>query len=277
MTEPNTMAETPTEGNIAIPGVEGDNTSTDSPAETKETDKTPPAEGDNDDNTQQDSDGSGEDTDGDDTDDGDDDGGDGNGPDNVPFHEHPRWKQREEEWDNRFNEQEQRHQDDMKQLREELTGNKADDLSNEEPPSWFGGTKEQWAQFQDWNKEQVKSVQKGETTAQQKAVADATTYFKSELSSIEGDKTLNPDGKKIDPNALLKTVIDNDLVDSKGRWNYRAGWRLLRQQSGGPAPKPKTNTAEKKKIAGATTSEPSGEAKPKTFKTTDDFKRNPPW
>jgi len=277
MTEP-IMADTPQEGAIDVsPEVDADNTATASPTENNETDEAPSAGGDDENNTQQDDEEDGEDND-DDAGDGDDDDA-GNNSKGKPFHEHPRWKKRETEWEDRFNDQETRHQDDVKKLREEFGGNKK--TESKPIPEWFGGDQKQWdgyqtdlsKQFEEVEKRALEKV-KGETTADTKAVEDATQYMKSELAIIEADEDLNPSGKKVDPNKLLKVVMDNELVDSKGRWNYKAGIKIMNAKSNNkPAPK-KDN---KKKIAGATTSESKGESKPKNFKTGDDFKQERPW
>ena len=287
MTE-ETMADTPQEGDIPFaPEVDADETATDSPAENNDTEDTQSAEGEDEENTQQDTDDETNDDDiedgaGDGDGDGDDDGGD---DDKKPFHEHPRWKQREEEWDERFNKQEERHQEDMRKLREEFSKSsekKDEELKSEEAPSWFGGTPEQWKEFRDWNKQQIESVEKGALSkideaksAEAKAVKEATDYFQAELKAIQGDKTLNPSGKKVDPNKLLKLVMDNELIDSKGRWNYRAGMKIMNADN--PTKPSVPNNTQKKKIASATTSESKGETKPKAFKTSKDFKNNTPW
>jgi len=210
------------------------------------------------------------------------DGDDKNGQDDdadkdIPFHEHPRWKQREDEWNKRFNDQEQRHQDDLRAIREEFGAAKKANAENTEIPSWFGGTQEQWNQYLEWNGQQlqaaedraIKRLNEGKES-EDRAVKEATEYMKSEITAIESDKEINPTGEKIDPNKLLKIVMDNDLVDSKGRWNYRAGFRIMQQSKGSVIP-------DKKKVAAAVGSDNKGEAKPAAFKTTADFKKNRPW
>lgn len=198
--------------------------------------------------------------------------------DNLPFHEHPRWKEREDEWNSRFNDQEKRHQDDLKALREEFSANKGEQPV--EVPEWFGGSQEQWQKFQEWNNSLVQKAEQSaleklqkQSFAQEQAVKEATKYMESEINSIQNDKDLNPDGAKIDQNKLLKIVMDNDLIDSKGRWNYRAGWKIYSAtMKSGP------DTKTRKTIAGATTSSPSkGEKLQPQFKTSENFKKNRPW
>lgn len=199
---------------------------------------------------------------------------------NKPFHEHPRWKQRETEWEKRFNEQETRHQDDLKAIREEFGNARKDNAEQVKIPSWFGGTQEQWDAYRADRDADIKTAEdrayerlNSEKSVQEKAVAEATTYMQNEVSAIENDKTLNPTGAKIDPNKLLKIVIDNDLVDSKGKWNYRAGFRMMQASGNTSISKP----GERKTVAGATNSESKAESKPTPYKTTSDFKKNRPW
>lgn len=198
-----------------------------------------------------------------------------------PLNEHPRWQERESEWNTRFNAQEQRHQDDLKALRDEFGTARKDNAETTKIPSWFGGTQEQWDAYRSDRDSEITAAEeravKRVTEANEKqntAVKEATTYMQTEIKSIETDKTLNPTGSKIDPNKLLKVVLDNDLVDSKGRWNYKAGFRLMQQQ--GMIPKPQSN-GDRKTVAAATTSENRAETKPSTVKTSADFKRNKPW
>ena len=272
------MADTPTEGEISMNSVKDDETSTDSPSENKETEDTQSAEGDEEKNTQQEDDAGDDDSTEDDATGGDDDDTEDDSKE-TPFHEHPRWKQRETEWDKRFNDQETRHQDDLAKIREDF-GNDKKSAESKAMPSWFGGDQKQWDAYQADRVAEIKEAEdrvikrfEGTKSAEQKAVEDATAFMKSEIVAIQDDKDLNPSGKPVDPNKLLKVVMDNELVDSKGRWNYRAGMKIMNASSKAPVKK----TDNKKKIAGATTSESTGEDKPKAYKTTKDFQQNRPW
>jgi hypothetical protein len=266
------MVDVPNEGQNNFDLGAGDNTPEATPAEKKETDDTQATEGEEE-NTQEESQ---ENTDGVDTDDTDDDD-----PEDakLPFHKQKRWIEREDEWKTRFNEQETRHQTDIQKLREEFGTTKSVAKDNTEIPSWFGGTPEQWSEYQKHEEQRLESFEKKFESknneaklAEDKAIKEATDYMQSEISVIESDKKLNPEGKKIDANKLLKLVIDNDLVDSKGRWNYKAGMAFYKHSV-----KPIANIVDRKKIAAANTSENKGETKPTTFKTSEDFKKDRPW
>lgn len=204
----------------------------------------------------------------------------------VPFHDHPRWKQREEEWNSRFNSQEQRHQDDLKTIREEFTEKRRENAAQSKIPSWFGGSQEQWETYKaDRDAELTATEERAEKRAyeklhseksnEEKATKEATDFLHSEISAIENDRGLNPSGGKIDAEQLFKVVLENQLIDTQGRWNYRAGWRILAITSGTDSSKDKTD--EKKRIAASITSESRAESKPKSYTTSADFKKERPW
>lgn len=205
----------------------------------------------------------------------------------APFHEHPRWLERESEWNKRFNEQETRHQDDLKTIREEFGQQRRDNAQQTKIPAWFGGTQDQWDAYRTDRDAELRAIEDRaiaraeknlETKAGegQKAVEDATAYMNTEVAAIEADKNLNPTGAKIDRQALLKTVLDENLVDTKGRWNYRAGFKIMGGGAKAPEQK-KPDTTEKKEVAAATSSEKGGETKSPTYATSTTFKKDRPW
>lgn len=225
------------------------------------------------------------------------DGGDKGGEDkNRGFADDPRWQERETDWKNRFNDQEKRHVEEMTKLREEITkltsavapkGEEKTVIDAGEVPPWFNGDEDQWKQFMEYNRSLIAKEAQGlietreksiteKQQAETKAVEDATKYFNSEVAALEADKTLNPKGEKIDRNKLLKTALDNDLVDSQGRWNYKAAYRLL-QQNGAQATT--TNTKDRKDLAGATIGTDKADAKTPNVTSSEEFSKpgGRPW
>ncbi len=200
-----------------------------------------------------------------------------------------RWQEREADWKTRFNDQEKRHTDELAALRKDLddrfanVGKQAEGEAPPEVPAWFGGDEQQWGEFRNWNETLAKnaadSVRKeltAESEAEQKRIDDATSWLNSEVSTIEADKDLNPQGQTIDRNKLLKYALDNDVVDSKGRWNYKAAFRLMGAEN---VFKAKNALNERKQIASATTSDRRAEAKSSPYKTSEDFQHSGsrPW
>ena len=198
------------------------------------------------------------------------------------FADHPRWKERETDWTKRFNEQEKRHVDEIENLRKEVDEKikpKAPADGQTPPiPSWFGGDEDQWKEYLKHEEDRTKQAEEravtritAKQTEEQKSIDDATKYFNDTVVAIEADKALNPKGEKIDRNKLLKFTLDNDLVDSKGRWNYKAAFELM-QTRAVKSPNAE-NKDERKKIAGATTSENRAETTPPAVTTSADFSK----
>lgn len=201
------------------------------------------------------------------------------------FADHPRWKEREGDWTKRFNEQEQRHTSELAKFRQEMEGRfnagKPAADAPVEVPKWFGGDQEQWKEFQTWNQQlvdkatgAVRSQLTQEEQQQKQRVDEATSYFEEEVKTLETDKELNPNGDKIDRNKLLKCALDHDLIDSKGRWNYRAAWRIMQ------ASVKKPDMTDRKNLAAATTSDERTIPNTSTMATSETFRKSPgkrPW
>ena len=200
--------------------------------------------------------------------------------------DHPRWKERETDWTKRFNDQETRHLEAVNKIREEFEqkygqkGNSQEtktDSATPELPAWFGGDESQWKQFLEWNQglveKGVQSFRQATETQQkeeQKKIDDATTFFNEEVKAIETDKALNPQGQEVDRSKLLKFALDNELVDTKGRWNYRAAFKMMGADKVFRA---KEALNERKQIANATTSENRAETKQPGYVTSEDFSK----
>jgi len=210
--------------------------------------------------------------------------------DKKPFHDHPRWKEREEEWNRRFNEQETRHQDELKKalqgIRDEFSEKREENAEQKKIPSWFGGNQEQWDAYRADRDAELRAAeerarksaieelgQKAQT--EDKAVKEATDYMNAELEVLSKDKDLNPEKLKIDANALVKFTIENELVDTKGRWNYRAAFKMMKASGLLKAPTQTTTvTKERKVLADASAGKDSkGEPTQKTVKSSLDFKK----
>lgn len=202
------------------------------------------------------------------------------GTDKDNFDNHPRWKEREDDWTERFNSQEVRHTEELEKLRTEFTG-KFDGLKTSAPqeiPSWFGGDEDAWNDFSNWNNQALAKAKEEARTealseinskseAEENAIKVATDYFTEQVTVLEADKTINPKGEKVDRNKLLKFTMDNDLVDSKGRWNYKAAFIMMRGSVKA------VDTTDRKKLASDTTSDNRAETKPPAFMTSEDFSK----
>ena len=196
------------------------------------------------------------------------------------FADHPRWKEREDDWSKRFNDQEQRHVAELDKIRKDIETkfeSKREKLADQEVPGWFGGDEQAWSQYKAHEDSRLaqaeeRAIQRMEQKAanEKKLQDDATAYMNSEIKLIESDKSLNPTGEKVDPNKLWKTVLDFKLMDTEGRWNYRAAYAFMKNHGS----KSTASTDEKKKLANATIfSESHAESKRADYMTSEDFKK----
>lgn len=219
------------------------------------------------------------------------------------FADHPAWTEREESWKSRFNDQETRHTEELTKLQQTMpeqisksieealkkagVGQSNDSNTPVDIPGWFGGDEDQWKSFSNdldtrigRVKQEAKEEALGEinskSESEQAAIKEATDYLNTEILALETDRTINPHGEKVERNKLLKYTMDNDLVDSKGRWNYKAAYQLMKAGVSQSATK---SNDDRKKLAGATTNDTKVEAKPQPYLTSEDFDKpgNRPW
>jgi hypothetical protein len=186
-------------------------------------------------------------------------------PQSVPFHEDPKIQ----EYINRQVESR------VQGLRVEL---KPTEAPRVELPSWWGGDEKQWTEFQahlstleEKAAQRAISQFKSEQEQQKSAIESANAWFQSSINDLKSS------GETIDDNTvnrILKKAEEEQLIDSQGRWNYKAAWKLLKAEDTAATPKP--NVDEKKQIAGASTA-PQTEPEKRSYKTSDDFRGKKPW
>jgi hypothetical protein len=198
----------------------------------------------------------------------------------LPWHKDPRFQE--------FIDQKNTFGADLEEFKawkKQETAKEAASLDNITVPAWFGGgnqdtnIKKLYKDFLDEQderivgkaEERVLNRIKKEKEDQDKAVADANKWFDDSTSAIETKfKT------KVDRTKLLKFVMDNELIDSKGRWNYEKGYEFMTALSG---KKPASDTNERKQFAGIGPNNAGSEQAEKDVATSDDFSKpaNRPW
>lgn len=180
----------------------------------------------------------------------------------VPWHEDPRWKAWQEEKEN------------LLKFKEEAEPIVRQFKPKEEVkiPVWFGGDEEQWNAYQVDQKRIVEEAEeraikriKSEREDEEKRIKEANDYFEQSVTEIEKS------GDKVDKNKLLKFVMDNELIDSQGRWAYKQAYKFMKAMDKGTSDADE-NLDARKQMAASTTSESKAEKKPKGFRTPDDFK-----
>lgn len=192
---------------------------------------------------------------------------------NVPFHKHPRWMERENE---------------LKQLKQDLESakdqlaqfseNNNSQPSNPDIPEWFsetyGDDPKLWARYQQVHteqKERIKQELREEAIEAQKQEEEETKHWTNwvgnQIQDLVDNKGLDP--KDIDElkNIMLKykpTNDDNDL-------DFEAGYELLKLSKTQREAVTKEKVEAKKKVASLTTERSKGDSGKKDYLTNNDL------
>lgn len=191
----------------------------------------------------------------------------------VPFHEHPRWKQRENEWQSKLDSMRTEYDDKLNKFAEATK-------PHEDPtiPQWFGGDKTQWTDFQGYlgtlkgeaKADAIREI-KGEQEAEQAKLKAANDYIENEIVR------LNADGKEFDRNELLKVVNDFRPVNEQGYWDFDKAYDILQmKKSANQIPPP--DPLIRKQAGAIDKSSSKTDSSKKDFMTNEDFRKGGrPW
>lgn len=196
----------------------------------------------------------------------------------VPFHEHPRWKEREEEL-KRLRAFEQTASEKLAEF--DKIKSAFDSKSGEKSsiPDWFkhlyGENEVAWQAYSEHSKLEREEMKK-ELIAEQEARREESQkeeqrWNKWVEDGLEGLKTL---GLEFDRNALLKTMLDNpEKVTREGNFDFNLGYKLYRELNPDTT---QANSQARKKIADTATKSSPAEKGSKDFMTSNEL-RNKSW
>lgn len=206
----------------------------------------------------------------------------------VPFHQHPRWIEREKQWNAKLDNVQQATAKEIETLKSQIGTRQAEqkEMSDDDIPEWFNGDLGTYKKFHGHQTKMIQDAVKAaegnvlnklkeDSGKETKAIGEATDWFRSELSRIESDATLNPSGEALNQTELLTIARDNDLIDSGGRWNWAAAARIYAKEhktDEGDEQAKQKQTA-KNNIAALTSKKDSkGGASQKTIASSDSLK-----
>lgn len=197
--------------------------------------------------------------------------GDTNTPDkkeeNVPFHEHPRWKQREEELET------------LRKQVADLTAPKPDSADST-VPEWFrelyGDNATAWEKYNENHTVELERIrQEAVQFVEQKQQAEvAETQKWNQWVETELGK-LSSSGKTFDRNELINVMLTYRPTDTSNSFDFEAGFKIYEALKAKPAADPVKSQA-RKQLADTTTSTTAGEKKPKDYQTSATL-RNQKW
>lgn len=190
--------------------------------------------------------------------------------DNLPFHKHPRWIERE----NELQEIREREEAMVAELAE-LKAQKS--TRGEEIPPWFselyGDNQVAWNKYSEHEQARTEEIEARiiarQQEAQTKEVQEAEHWNKWVDSQID---ELADTGKKFDRNKLIKVMLDYSPTDAENNLDFDKGYAIYEALEG----KPDTAKSEARKQLADTTTVTKGETPKKDYLTPAEL-RNRSW
>lgn len=196
---------------------------------------------------------------------------------NIPFHKHPRWIEREDEL-KELRERDAQREEEFAQLRESIERSR-DPESNDIPEHFvelYGDNPlayQKWKEYEDQRKEEMKQ----EVIASIRREEEEAVQENQKWNDWVGQnlQTLSDSGKQFDKNELVKTMLEFKPTDSEGNLDFEAGYRIyeaLHQKEDTSA-----KSQARKEIADIVSSaRAKGESAKKDYLTPSDL-RNKSW
>lgn len=191
--------------------------------------------------------------------------------DNVPFHKHPRWIEREKELSS-LKEQEQENARVIAELlatKEQPKDVQIPDLLKDV----FGDNIEAYKKFNLYEQQRAQDIERGILQRQEEErvqVAQETAkwnkWVDDSLSTLEGE------GKKFDRNGLIKTMLEYRPTDENNNFDFNKGYAIYQALN----KEDTTRSDARKEIGDKVSGSTRGEPKKKDYMTPADL-RNRSW
>jgi hypothetical protein len=193
--------------------------------------------------------------------------GDNTDDKDVPFNK--RWEKHAE---NLKAELENKHQEEMVSLRQEL---EARIPKNENIPDWFtelyGDNEVAWQKYAEHSRkerDEIKSELLAEQEANHQRAIEDERYWNNWVE--EGIKGLQDEGKKFERNELIKVMLDYRPTDNMGGFDFQAGYKILeaiKEKEIDPA-----HSQARKRLADTTTKSSHSEKVTKDYMTSNELR-----
>lgn len=196
----------------------------------------------------------------------------------IPFHKHPRWIERENELK------------EERQAREELEAEiasikariDAPATGDSDIPDWFkelyGENQTAWTKYRQHEEARTLEIEKNIIARQEAAREQAAKEEKRWEGWVEEQMdALKEEGLTFDRNELAKIMLDYSPTDENNNLDFRKGYAIYEALKAKPeAPKQDAKSEARKMLADTTTSTTKGEPAKKDFMTPEDL-RNRSW
>lgn len=191
----------------------------------------------------------------------------------VPFHQHPRWKAREQEWQEKF--------ETMKRTYDEELGNVKKSIDSFKPqaaeaiPEWYKyyygedpKGYELYKQFHNGEKERIKQEALEEIRKEESKEQENTKKWNSWIE--DQLKSLEDQGNKFERNKLLKQMEDYPIYGKDGLYDFKKSYELYQKFNSTPD---NSKSEARKDVASDVTSDKKGEPKQRDYVTAKEVRR----
>lgn len=193
---------------------------------------------------------------------------------NIPFHKHPRWIERENEL-RILRERDEERARELEEIRS-LTS-KSQESTN--VPEWFktlyGDNEVAWQQYSEHERERTEEIERRVLERQEREKIEKAQEAERWDKWVDAQlDTLEAEGHQFDRNKLMKTMLEFKPTDENNNFDFRAGLKIYQALE---RPEPNVKSEARKQLADtATASSNKGEAPRKTYMTQADL-RNKSW
>ena len=203
--------------------------------------------------------------------------------DNIPFHKHPRWIERDNELRS-LRERDEAREKEIADLREfrKNTDQKLSDMpnSNTVVPQWFktlyGDNIEAWEQYSEHDKATREEMKSEILEAQRQEVQKAQDQEKYWVKWVDTEMgKLEAKGYKFDRDELAQVILKTRPSDEKGNLDFEAGYETYIARKG-TQPSTTPQSQARKQIADSVGKTSRGEPIKKDYMTSNDL-RNKSW
>lgn len=193
---------------------------------------------------------------------------------NIPFHKHPRWIERE----NELNELRERDEANAREIAELRAMTEAKETNNAKIPDWFvelyGENEVAWQKYSEHENKRTEEIEARILARREAEEREATQEAEKWSKWVDSQmNTLEEDGHTFDRNKFAKIMLEYSPTDENNNLDFQKGFKIYQALEG------KTDTAKseaRKILADKTTSDAKGEPTQKDYLTSNEL-RNRSW
>lgn len=208
-------------------------------------------------------------------------GGENTPDDNVPFHKHPRWIERENELKS-LKEKEEENQRVIAELNsfKEEAQQKLQTIAPKDAniPDWFvelyGDNATAWQKYEEHERKRELEIETNLLNRQEQARKQSQQEAEKWNGWVESEiAKLKDEGKEFDRNELIKTMLDYRPTDDKNNFDFKKGYAIYEALKGRSSAEDGARSQARKQIADTTVRSSPASKKSKDYMTTGELRK----